>query len=490
MTTLRLIGSLLALGFVSPALAGGGGPPPTGALAPTPCAYSLSPALQDRRVQCARLRVPERHARPGGKTISLFVMIVRSDRPAPQPDPVVYLHGGPGGTIESQVRGMTRLELQGLSADRDLVLFDQRGSGASRPALTCPHPRGEAQQVAASRARGLFAPEEAGDVLACRDALTRQGTDLTAYTSAESAGDVDALRRALGAAQVNLYGVSYGTRLAQEVLRRFPGTVRSAVLDSPAAAGWNYQADYGALLDRAVGARLQACADDPVCAATYPDIRERYRELLTRLDRAPLSVTYLSQTDGQSYEVEVRSRDVLRLLFTLMYGGGSPSRIPGLVNTLWNGNTADLGGLLSRTGAATSINLIRYAVSCPETRGLPELPGVDADAGTRSALSLGIGEAIEAVCAAWPPAGDAALRQPVRSQTPILILTGQLDPVTPPEYAPLLSALLPRSQWVNFRWNGHGQLWQGGECAGRLLRAFWQRPGQPLDAGCAARRGE
>ncbi|MBB5235627.1 alpha/beta hydrolase [Deinococcus budaensis] len=487
MTLLRLTGSLLlALGLASSALAGGGGPPPplTGALTPAPCAYPLSDTLQARRVQCARLRVPERHARPGGRSLSLFVMIVRSDRPAPQPDPVVYLHGGPGGTIEGEARSMTRLELQGLSADRDLVLFDQRGSGASRPALACPHPRSEAQQVAASRARGLFAPEEAGDVLACRDALTRQGLDLTAYTSAESAGDVDALRRALGAARINLYGVSYGTRLAQEVLRRFPGTVRSMVLDSPVAAGRNYWAGLDAFLDRAVAARLQACADDPVCAATYPDIRARYSELLTRLDREPLAVTYLSQASGESYEVEVRSRDVQRLLFTLMYRGGSPSWIPGLVNALWNGNTADLGTLLSREGTSASINLASYAIGCPETRGLP---GVGANSGTRAVLSLGIAEAI---CAAWPPAGDAALRQPVRSQTPTLILTGELDPVTPPDYAPLLSAALPRSQWVNFRWNGHGQLWQGGECASRLLRAFWQRPGQPLDAGCAAQRAD
>lgn len=492
--TPRLASRLLTAGLLSLALApaaraGGSGASPAPALTPTSCAYPLSATLRERGARCLTLRVPERHARPAGRQISLFVVVVPGQAPSPRLAPVVYLHGGPGGSVEREVYGMNREDLAAASGGGDLILFDQRGTGASRPVLGCSDTRPEAERAAQLQTQGygLLRNDFAAAVRACRASFDAANVDVTAYTSAESAADVEALRRALKVPQVNLYGVSYGTRLAQEVMRRFPGSVRSAVLDSPLPTGRNYTPWEAALLDRALKARLQACTDDPVCAETYPNIQERFAALLERLDRDPLPVTLFSEESGRVYPLPLRSGDLLRLLFWQLYRGGTPAEVIGLVNALSRGITGDAGQLLSWDLWPRDINLTQLAVQCPETSGLPApaaTAGMRADARTEAALRP-LNQTMQQVCAEWPRAGDAALRQPVRSEIPTLILTGELDPVTPPGYGREVHALLPNSQWVNFRWNSHGQR---GACFTRLLGAFWKNPRQPLEAGCAADR--
>src|SRR5207249_7703609 len=167
--------------------------------------------VEGQTVACGYLVVPERHAQPDGRTIRLAVARFASRQRDPVADPLVYLAGGPGESVQRLIGMFTGALAAAFTADRDFIAFDQRGVGRSQPALDCPE---LAAQYLEDAARALGAREEGDHTVAaarrCRDRLAAQGVDLAAYTTAESAADVDALRAALGYRQVNLLGVSYG----------------------------------------------------------------------------------------------------------------------------------------------------------------------------------------------------------------------------------------------------------------------------------------
>ncbi len=170
-------------------------------------------------VQCGTVIVPESHAHPtNGRTIALPVAVYKALTPHPAPEPIVFLTGGPGQSGEAYARLLTDSFYHAYAAHNDLILFDERGTGASVSSLTCPPTPQTTDPVAA--------------LLACRDTLTRRGIDLGAYTDTENAADVNDIRAALGYARINLEGGSYGSELGLAVLRDYAPTVRSAVLES------------------------------------------------------------------------------------------------------------------------------------------------------------------------------------------------------------------------------------------------------------------
>lgn len=222
------------------------------------------PIPGDARVDCGYLIVPERHENPDGPTIELAVAILRATDPTPRPDPVLYLDGGPGGSALSTLDGWVDYD---LTRDRDLILLDQRGTGYSWPGLFCDIYDYDFDVDEAS-----IAEYEA----ACAEQMRADGIDLGAYNSAQSAQDVRMLVHALGYEQVNLYGISYGTRLALTVMRDAPDIARAVVLDSPYPLhinGYEVQAINGF---QAIDALLSDCAADARCNSAFPDLSARF----------------------------------------------------------------------------------------------------------------------------------------------------------------------------------------------------------------------
>jgi pimeloyl-ACP methyl ester carboxylesterase len=196
---------------------------PSSAFQSAPCPFKpAAGVVEGKDVRCGYMTVPEDHSRPQGPTIRLAVAIFKSASPSPAPDPVVDLQGGPGTPLLAYASDLTPGIISSIwTGDRDFILLDQRGVGYSQPSLACTEsttmPHATSQQV----------------LRACHDRLVRQGINLDDdYTTIQNAEDVHDLVRALGYQQVNLYGISYGTRLAITVMRLFPSDVRSAVLDS------------------------------------------------------------------------------------------------------------------------------------------------------------------------------------------------------------------------------------------------------------------
>src|SRR5579859_8987 len=176
------------------------------------CPWNLAGAsLPGFTLRCGTVSVPEFHAQPSGPRLRLAVLLAQRDPAHPTADAVLYLAGGPGNRVEPG-------DLSDFAdAGRDLITFDQRGVGASQPALNCP--------AVGNRDPLSAAVESVAALAACRDDLVRQGVHLAAYTIPEDAADVDAIRQALGYRQLDLYGVSYGTQVALAVMRDFPASL-------------------------------------------------------------------------------------------------------------------------------------------------------------------------------------------------------------------------------------------------------------------------
>lgn len=226
------------------------------------CPFAVPPEVN---VTCGLLTVPENRLTTGGPTIQLAVAIIPARSENALPDPIIYLEGGPGG---SALAGIDSWYTSPYREQRAIIVFDQRGTGFSEPSLNCPE---------------LDESDDLDMVVACRDRLLAAGIDLTAYNSRENAADVEALRQALGYDWVNLYGISYGTRLALTVMRDYPAGIRAVVLDSVYPP--NVDTNYSVTTDtyQLVSLMFADCAAQPACAQAFPNLESRFYAALDQL---------------------------------------------------------------------------------------------------------------------------------------------------------------------------------------------------------------
>lgn len=468
---------------------------------PTPCPF---PPIE--RVDCGQLIVPEDRENPEAASIQLSVAILRAAGGG-LPDPVIYLSGGPGGAA---VLNLERWIESPIRQSRDMILIDQRGTGFSRPSLNCPEIE--------LNDPGLFV----SPVSACRQRLLEEGVNLSAYTSAASAADINDLRVALGYEQVNLYGVSYGTRLALTVIRDYPGTVRSAVLDSV------FPPEVDALEDRAENrfnafkALFDACAANPACQARYPDLENTFYDVVARYNAAPVELSLWQL--GFQFQRQITGNDIADALFNGMYNTEALPLMPLGIELLATANNSDdqimgfniLRGFYTpdilagnfpdfssdiieseqvrqyirdygQIDLAEGMNL---SVDCSE-----EFPFSDPDETARLGIEIVPEELTDYLfmtvqssqfrCSSWGvDSAEDIEDQPVQSDVPTLLLSGLFDPVTPLPWAMSASDNLSNSQMVLFPYGGHG-VSVTDDCAANLVAAFFEAPTNPLDSTCA-----
>ncbi|GIK85298.1 MAG: alpha/beta hydrolase [Betaproteobacteria bacterium] len=428
--------------------------------------------------QCATLDVPEDRGRPGGRTIGLHVAVLRANTLSPKPDPLLILAGGPGQAASSLAAFASRLVE--VRRTRDIVLVDQRGTGRSAP-LDC----------------AAFEPgddaDEALDVdplpkaRACVAELAARGVDLAHYTTAAWIADLEAVREALGVAKWNLWGGSYGSRVALEYVRRHPGRVRSAILDGVAPPSMRISLDVWRTRERALEAVFAACRDAPACAASRADPAATLEALRASLGPAGREVVVAEPRTGVTQTVTLTFDALLAGLHPLTYVPELAGLIPAILARAADGDFAPLFATAQLVGSdlAEQVDVaLHYAVTCAE-----DAPRVTA--GERAALAaLRAGRLARAaldVCDVWPR-GDAAdgHATPVASDLPILMLSGALDPVTPPAYAEEVGRTLANHRHVVAA--GYGHIVSPHACGPRLVAAFVDRAGfDTLPSACIER---
>ena len=258
-----------------------------------PCPFKADEKIL-AQVRCGYLIVPENRARPDGRQLRLAVAIARSANATPRPDPVVLLSGGPGDSFVQNTARLMNVVMAGLRADRDLIIWDQRGTGFSEPVF-CPELNARWREIGARGLERSARVSERRQALAhCRETMLRQGVDLSQYNTVVSAHDLDDLRRVLGVAQWNLVAISYGTRLALEAMRLAPQGIRSAVLTSPLPP--NLPIDVRSAFADVLARLSRACAAQPDCNAAYPETEQSLWAAVRELDQKPVvrRLTYLA----------------------------------------------------------------------------------------------------------------------------------------------------------------------------------------------------
>ena len=453
---------------------------------PGPCMFTIPAGITEgEQVECGWLVVPEEHANPSGPTIKLGVAIIRSTSLNVRPDPLVMAQGGPGGsTIDyyTQVLFYSR-----LLKNRDIILFDQRGTLHSEPNLICPESLEksiELLNVDLETEEAEAASREAA--LACRERLVGEGVNLSAYNSLENAADVNALRQALGYEQINLYGVSYGTLLALHTMRDYPEALRSVILDAVVPTNRNFNQLSPLTMDRAFTEFFAACKANEECNREYPFLEQTYTDLYDRLEENPVTLKVRDSEDGKIYPALMDGDSLVGTLFQLLYVTELIPLLPKMIQDFEDGNYAFVEYILSQVIFDRTMSYgMYYSVVCAEDSDInldevdyssirPEI-GKDADVGN---------EAIVKLCQSWDVTQlDDMVDVPVSSDLPVLILNGRFDPITPPDYGAEAAKTLPNSYSFTFPNTGHGAA-TSSECADNIILDFLDDPGERPEGSC------
>jgi pimeloyl-ACP methyl ester carboxylesterase len=439
-------------------------------------------------IECGWVIVPEDHAKPEGKTIKLAVARFKSNADKPEPDPIIYLEGGPGGSALKSYINQFDFFFGPLLDKRDMILFDQRGTGYSEPSLACPE---YTKAVFDMLPQDLKAAESEAlankALLACRDRLAKEGVNLDAYNSAQNAADIEAVRQALGYDQVNLYGISYGTRLALTALRDAPAKVRSVVIDSVYTPQVDLYSQIPVNGERAFEAMFAACEAEPSCAWNYPDLRQAFFDLKAKLDKEPVTFT-VTMNSGEKHQMLMNGDSLMGLVFQSLYATSIIPMLPRLIYDLRDGNTDLAAGLQGEfLSQYDKVNVgMQHAVQCKEE--LPFVTQTDIEKALQQHAdyaALGSRGIIE-LCTAWnlSPA-DAKENQPVSSDVPTLVVSGEFDPVTPPGWAEEAARTLSRSFYFNVPRAGHGPTITE-DCPRSILLEFLGNPTQQPNTTCLA----
>jgi pimeloyl-ACP methyl ester carboxylesterase len=457
----------------------------TDAFQPAECPMELPDGLTDgENVICGYVTVPLYHANPDGETIRVAVAVFPAQTDTASA-PLFMVQGGPGGTILNDFPTlMTDLPFGDIMlADRDVVMIEQRGTFYSEPNLICDE---DEAFVRENIERELGAEEgfELGvaSYRACYDRLSAS-YDLSAYNSVENAADLNAVREALGYDSIHLYGVSYGTLLAQHYMRAFPDTLETVILDGvvPISSSFlSYQAIHA---QQVFDAFFDACANDTFCSTAYPDLENVFYNTVSNLNESPSSFLagdhYLEPENF--YNVYFNGDSLISYLFQMMYVTEFLPLIPTIITQVANGDYTILGVLSSFFDFDFSLASGMYlSVICAED-GLYDGP---LDDGVNSFLYEAFVryDFVGASCEFWDVSAlDASAYEPITSDLPVLLMSGEFDPITPVSFADVVAETLPNSINLTFGGSGHGVFTT--DCGTQVMSNFLNNPANP-DVTC------
>jgi pimeloyl-ACP methyl ester carboxylesterase len=463
----------------------GGGGAPSPSFVDAPCRFDLSEYSEaGLTATCGDLIVREDRA-AGGREIALHVARFPAATATGRP-PLVILNGGPGESTQSLLGRLSPLAISLATASAEVIVFDQRGVGQSTPALPCALPFDRRSPVDAFNAARQAAVD------ACLETYVAEGVAVGAYETIANADDVEDLRAALGYAQFDLVGLSYGSRLALEIARRHPAAVRAMVLDGVAPAHVPHFLHYGTYFNDALGKLAQACAQDAGCAAAYGDVYGRFFEAVAGLDADPLPLPRFDAVLTGSWLVE----DVYASLRQSNRHGDIPLLVDGAVRRdvgRVESFYAKYSSLLRADpeGAGADANGMNRAVTCSDRwQRVTPREADDALAGVPAAIAERIRrfdfDYNFASCARWPGAKrDDAFLEPVSSDRPTLLLAGDFDPRSPPSLAERTAEYLPNSFVRTVARGGHGVSID--PCALGWVLSFFADPSAAPSGECASR---
>lgn len=444
-----------------------------------PCVLTSAGLPRPTEAQCTTLAVPENPADPEGRSIELALAWIPVEGEA-EPDPVFMIAGGPGQSARDTYPAVAPA-FRDINRSRHILLLDQRGTGDSN-LLACP-----LEEDAVLTGIEEPTPEELREFTLECIAELEEKADLRFYSTGEAVFDLDFVRRAVGAEQVNLIGVSYGTRVAQQYAKTYPAHVRSLVLDSVVPPGLVLGAEHARNLEDALETHFARCRENEACADAVGDPRALLDELAARLEAGGLGpVRYRDPTSGEWREEVPTYGHLAAVLRMYAYSPLTAAALPLLVQRAYEGDYEALLAmtrmLLSDLGGQMATGMHNSVMCTEDAAELVLQPGDD-----DTVLGSQLIEVLVEQCALWPRGERPEnFRQPLTGSFPVLVLSGEHDPVTPPRYGDEVVATLDNARHLVLQGQGHSVLGTG--CMPKLAAQFLES-GDPagLDAGCLDR---
>ncbi len=436
--------------------------PSAAALELADCRISAGDGAPSIAARCADFERPLDPDNPGAGTITLRVAVVSALSLEPANDALVPIAGGPGG---SSIRFYANWAhaFERIRHKRDILLIDQRGTGESSP-LTC-----EADEDVIE---GAFSTEET--VRAMQECLDTLPHDPRFFTTSVAVRDIEAVRKALGYDALNLYGASYGTRVAQHYARRFPGATRTVIIDGVIPPQLSFVPEIATESQRAIDRVLERCASDPDCSRRFPDIQGDFQRLRETLAAGPVAVAYTNAITGEPETLEFGEPHMASAIRLLLYGARTIALLPLIINEAAGGNYAPLAAQfqLAAESMAEELSIgMHNAVMCTEDAPFIDHGAIDRAALEASYLGAAQLDAIVAMCSVWPRGPmDDGLLTPLATDIPVLLLSGDADPITPPRYAELAAVDLENAWLLTGTNQGHGLGAVG--CVPRIVGSF------------------
>ncbi|HEY6408489.1 MAG TPA: alpha/beta fold hydrolase, partial [Ktedonobacteraceae bacterium] len=463
----------------------------------TPCPFQPGDGIvEGRMLKCGVLTVPENRSNPKEATVQLAVAIFKSPKVQNDRYPVIRLEGGPGGpSLDNWAHYVTSANYSRFVFNHDLIMFDQRGTGYSTPSLKCSETLQHQLETLNMRLSAADSERLQLQALrACRDRLVRSGVDLNAFNSLENAADVHDLILALGYKQANLYGVSYGTRLALTTMRLFPAVIRSVVLDSVYPPQQN-RTELPSATQRIFNVLFQGCAAQAHCDHLYPHLDSVFYQLVTDLNASPAHFQTTDATTNKNYNVVMAGDDFVFVLFSALY---VTQAIPVLPRMIFQIRDHDYTLLSQIYGIVefdhTFSDGMFYAAECSEDWSfLTQHDITVALQGIKSQIQPALKGDLQQeydTCQLWHVQQlPSAQKQPVVSDIPTLVLSDEYDPITPPANGKLAAQTLRNSYFFLFPGLGHGAEYNS-PCVDSIISTFEDTPTQKPSDACVAGMGE
>jgi pimeloyl-ACP methyl ester carboxylesterase len=429
--------------------------------------------------ECGVLNVPENPQDPNSRQVALRIIRVPAVSRRKRPDPLFVLAGGPGAAASAFYAGVAGAFAR-IQRDRDIVLVDQRGTGGSNR-LDCP---GEEDLV--------YTPSTSEIAAHAKQCLASLAThaNVAYYTTSLAVQDLERVRAALGYERINLYGASYGTRVAQHYVRRFPQRVRSVILDGVVPVGLAMGPDTATNAEAALLSILGRCSAQPACKARFADPVADYKALRASLKLSTVPVSVHDPDTGEDTPFEFGPDHLAGVLRLLSYTAEYASLLPLLLHAAAEREDyAPLAGqfLLTERAYGEEVAVgMHNSVVCAEDVPFFDLKHLDRPRLAATFLGTALIDGLQTVCRVWPRGPvDQDLHAPLTSDVPALLLSGSDDPATPPAYAEQAERAFTHHLSIVMEGFGHGQLTV--PCMDRVMAQFVERGAvEGLDYSCAA----
>jgi pimeloyl-ACP methyl ester carboxylesterase len=443
---------------------------------------------------CGYLIVPESRSDPDSPLIRLAVAVFPAQSRNAADDPLIYLDGGPGG-FTLDVWGANFSSFAPFARDRDVILFDQRGTGHSEPSLFCDETIEFSLDTLDDELTDAEISDGYFDALSqCLERVQDDGVNLEAYNSAENAADVVDLWQTLGYDEVNLLGISYGSRLALTIMRDHPDEIRSVIIEGVYPPQVDRSADNIINADRAFDELFAACADDDDCDAAFPDLETVFYDTARALNDDPQMISVMYPTTGETYDMLLTGDGFVSTVFSSLYATWLIPGVPQMIYAASEGDYSDVEfySSLLDDGMFTFSDGLYFMVECNDEIPFNEVEDtVEAAEQFPEVSEFWVSEDFVGeqdyydMCVEWGgELPDEIENEPISSDIPTLVFSGQFDPVTPARWADIAAETLPNSYNYVFPSIGHGASVSGDECPLEMALEFVDDPSEAPDDDC------